>query len=115
MKALQFVFERIIFHLYSTICYRFERQMEADHKSFEDQKSRLLADFTIEKNRLQSEIKQKELEYERRKVELIGDKDDVIHHMKREFKERVSQIENKHQVFIKTSFFMMDLCRRIRY
>lgn len=72
--------------------------MEADQKSFEEQKSRLLADFAIEKSRLQSEIKQKELEYERRKDELVGDKDDVIHHMKRDFKERLSQIENKNQV-----------------
>lgn len=89
----------IIFHL--SIFYRFERQMEADQKSFEDQKSKLLVDFSIEKNRLQSEIKQKELEYERRKDELVGDKDDVILRMKRDFKERLSQIENKNQVFIK--------------
>lgn len=81
--------------------------MEADQKSFEDQKSRLLADFAIEKNRLQSEIKQKELEYERQKDQLVGDKDDEIHHIKRDFKERFCQIENKNQVFIKIYFLLI--------
>lgn len=82
--------------------------MEADQKSFADQKSMLLADFAIEKNRLHSEIKQKELEYERRKDEVVGDKDNVIHHMKRDFKDRLSQIENKNQVNINTYLLADD-------
>ena len=78
--------------------FRFERQIQHEQKSFEDQKSRLATEFIFEKDRILTEMKNKENEFEHRKDELNFDKQDAINHMKKDFKERIMLIEHKNQV-----------------
>lgn len=78
--------------------------MESDQKSFEDQKTRLILDYSAEKDRLHSEMRHKELDFERRSAEFLADKNDMIQHLKREFKDRIGIIENSNQVKIYTLF-----------
>lgn len=75
--------------------------MANEQRTFEEQKTRLTSEFMNEKHRIFAEIKDKEHEFEKRKEELIFDKNDVVHHLKKEFKERIIMLENKNQVIIK--------------
>lgn len=89
--------------------------MATDQKTFESEKSRLLNDFQINKNRYQEEMKEKELEFQRHKEELIFDKNDIIHDLKIEFKERIAIIENKNQVSVNFICILVGLGIHIQY
>lgn len=84
--------------------YRFERQIESDQKMFEEQQSRLTAGFEVEKKRWKTVMHEKELDFERRKIELIEEHKDEIYHLRNEQAERIAAIENKAQVSLLAKF-----------
>lgn len=77
---------------------RFERQMEIERKSFEDQKSRLIGEFNSEKERWINEHRNNEHEYEVRRDKLQQEKKDLIEHLHRDFADKVRIIEKRNQV-----------------
>lgn len=77
---------------------RFERQREEDQKTFEEQKSRLISDFAIEKDRLVNELRQKDMDFERFKEKMVLDKKDIIEHLNQEFTEKIRMIDKRNQV-----------------
>lgn len=72
--------------------------MAEEQKSFEEQKTRLVGDFAIEKDRLVNELRQKELDFEVVKEKLVQDKKDIVEHLNRELTEKIRMIEKRHQV-----------------
>lgn len=72
--------------------------MEDDQKSFEEQRSRLISDFAMEKERLLNELRQKDLDTEVLKEKLVQDKKDIIEHLNREFTEKIRMIDKRNQV-----------------
>lgn len=77
---------------------RYERQIESDQKTFEEQKARLSAGVEAEKQRWKMMMHEKELDYERRKIELLEERKDEIFHLRNEHAERLSMLETKTQV-----------------
>lgn len=74
--------------------------MEIEQKAFEEHKSRLLSEFGMEKERLQNEKHQKEIDSELQREKMIKDKKELIEHMNREFNDKVRMMEKRHQVRI---------------
>lgn len=72
--------------------------MENERKLFEEQKNRILMDFVNEKDRLYTEIKEKEQDFERRKDDIIMEKMNTIEQLKNEFCERIKAMDRKNQV-----------------
>lgn len=77
---------------------RFERQVEIEQKSFDEQKSRLTAEFNAEKERWLSEHRQHEHEFELRRDKLQQEKKELVEHLHREFADKVRMIEKRNQV-----------------
>lgn len=77
---------------------RFERQIEIEQKTFEEQKSRLIVEFSCEKERLLSEHRQTEHDFELRRDKLLQEKKDLAEHLHREFADKVRMIEKRNQV-----------------
>lgn len=77
---------------------RFERQMAFEQRNFHEEKSKMVAEFIHEKDRLYTELKDKEQEFERRRDEYIFEKNQEIHFLKKELREKISLNEKKHQV-----------------
>lgn len=65
---------------------------------FEEQKNRLVIEFVHEKERLSTEYKEKELDYERRKDEIIHERNSTVEQLKMEFCERIKTVDRKNQV-----------------
>lgn len=78
--------------------FRFDRQIETEQKLFEEQKNRLVIDFVNEKERLNTELRDKELDYERRKDQILHERNSTVEQLKIEFSERIKAIDRKNQV-----------------
>lgn len=95
---------RIIYHLFrSSPLARpesFERQMEIEQKSFEEQKNRLIAEFAAEKERMHTECRQKEAEFDARRDKLLQDRKDIVAHLNRECDEKIRMTEKRSQTEI---------------
>ena len=72
--------------------------MGIEQKSVEDQKARLLAEFTGEKERMQNETRQKEVDFDKKKDQLLQEKKDLAEHLGREFGEKTRMLEKRYQV-----------------
>jgi 5-azacytidine-induced protein 1 len=79
---------------------RFEKQLEDERKSSEQQRMRMIHDFEMEKDRLYTEIREKEHHFEMKKEELSNEKMEVIEEVRESFKEKLKQREAKHQLEI---------------
>ena len=77
---------------------RFEKQMDDERKSFEQQRHRMIHDFESEKDRIYAEMRDKEHNYEVKKEELLNEKMEILEDTKATFKEKLKQRESKHQV-----------------
>lgn len=77
---------------------RYEKQLDDERKSAEQQRSRMIQDFESEKDRLYSEMREKEHQFEMKKEELLSEKLEVCDEMKENFKEKLKQRESKHQM-----------------
>lgn len=77
---------------------RFERQMEIEQKSFEEQKLRLVCEFNAEKDRWLSEHRQNEHEFEVRRDKLQQEKKELAEHLHRELADKLRIIEKRNQV-----------------
>lgn len=76
---------------------RFEKQMESEQKSFEQQKHRLLIECNSEKERIYFELKEKEVDFDVKREQLIRGRKDVVEQMRKEFKDKLRQQESKHE------------------
>lgn len=76
---------------------RFEKQMEDERKSAEQQRLRMVHDFESEKDRLYAEMREKEHQFEMKKEELMNEKLELLEDTKETFKEKLKQRESKHQ------------------
>lgn len=72
--------------------------MAFEQRTFHEEKSKMMAEFVHDKDRLYTEFKEKEQDFERRRDEFVFDKNQEIHFLKKEFREKVSLNEKKHQV-----------------
>lgn len=72
--------------------------MEIEQRSFEDHKTRLVADFATEKTRIYNELRQKEQEFDKRREKLLQDKRDIVELLNREFSDKTRMIEKRNQV-----------------
>lgn len=77
---------------------RFEKQMEDERKSSEQQRLRMIHDFETEKDRLYAEMREKEHQFEMKKEELMNEKMEMLEDTKETFKEKLKQRESKHQM-----------------
>lgn len=77
---------------------RFEKQMEDERKSAEQQRLRMIHDFETEKDRLYAEMREKEHQFEMKKEELMNEKMELLEDTKETFKEKLKQRESKHQM-----------------
>ncbi|XP_055372788.1 centrosomal protein of 131 kDa [Condylostylus longicornis] len=84
----------------TTIRERFEKQLEEERKSFDEQKTKLIEGFTFERDQIQAEYRQKESEFLTRKQELLDEKDAEIQRVIAEFQEKLVQQEQKYQTRI---------------
>lgn len=84
--------------------------MEIEQRSFDEYKSRLVAEFTIEKERISNVARQKDQDFEKRRENLIQEKKDIVEHLNREFADKSRMMEKRNQVcnpkIIKQSFLM---------
>lgn len=79
---------------------RYEKQMEDERNSFEQQRLRMINDFETDKDRLYVEIRDKEHQFEMKKEEMIHEKLELLDDTKTTFKEKLKQRDIKHQVNI---------------
>lgn len=77
---------------------RFERQIEIEQKSFEEQRSRQIGEFNGEKERWLNEHRQKEHEFEVRRDKMQQEKKELVEHLHREFADKMRIIEIRNQV-----------------
>lgn len=77
---------------------RFEKQMEDERKSAEQQRLRMVHDFESEKDRLYAEMREKEHQFEMKKEELMNEKMELLEDTKETFKEKLKQRDSKHQM-----------------
>lgn len=77
---------------------RYEKQMEDERKSFEQQRTRLIHEFECEKDRIYAEMREKEHQFELKREELINEKLEMLEDTKNTFKEKLKQREQKHEV-----------------
>ncbi|KAL7052730.1 hypothetical protein ACKWTF_004984 [Chironomus riparius] len=77
---------------------RFEKQLDDERKSSEQQRIRMIHDFEIEKERLYSEIREKEHQFEMKKDELINERIELLDDAKESYDEKFKQRESKHQM-----------------
>lgn len=78
---------------------RFERQMAFEQRNVHEEKSKMVAEFIHEKDRLYTELKDKEQEFERRRDEYVYEKNQEIHFLKKDLREKMTLNEKKHQVW----------------
>lgn len=71
--------------------------MESEQKSFEQQKHRLLIECNSEKERIYFELKEKEVDFDVKREQLIRGRKDVVEQMRKEFKDKLRQQESKHE------------------
>lgn len=76
---------------------RFEKQMDDERKSAEQQRIRLISNFEAEKERLYQEMREKEQHFDMKKEELINDKMDALEEAKDIYSQKMKQRETKHQ------------------
>ncbi|XP_055693677.1 centrosomal protein of 131 kDa [Lutzomyia longipalpis] len=76
---------------------RYERQLAMEHKSFEEQKAKLLLDFAAEKERLLVEMREKDAEAEQRRETIIRERSDMIDQVRRDQKDKQKILEEQHQ------------------
>lgn len=76
---------------------RFERQIDSEQQSFEQQRARMLADFGAEKQRLQAALHDKELEFERRRDAMVEERTAAVCHVQTELTGRLKAADHKHQ------------------
>lgn len=72
--------------------------MAFEQRSFQEEKSKMMAEFIHEKDRIYTEFKEKEQDFDRRREEFIYEKNQEIHCMKKDFREKNLLNEKKHQV-----------------
>ncbi len=72
--------------------------MAFEQRTFHEEKSKMMAEFVHEKDRLYTEFKEKEQDFERRRDEFVFEKNQEIHFLKKELREKISINEKKHQV-----------------
>lgn len=77
---------------------RYEKQVEDERKSAEQQRMRMIHDFELEKDRLYAEIREKEHHFEMKKDELMNEKMEILEDAKESFEEKLKQRESKHQI-----------------
>ncbi|XP_070501319.1 centrosomal protein of 131 kDa isoform X2 [Chironomus tepperi] len=77
---------------------RFEKQLDDERKSAEQQRIRMIHDFEMEKERLYSEIREKEHQFEMKKDELINERIEMLEDAKESYDEKFKQRESKHQM-----------------
>lgn len=77
---------------------RFEKQMKMEQMSFEQQRQRLIGEFTSERDRLYMEMKEKEEIYDNTKENLSKERSEMIEQVKRDYNEKLKIQEIKHQV-----------------
>lgn len=82
----------------SSVSYRFERQIEIEQRAFAEQRTKLTAEFAVEKSRIYNELRQKEQEFDQRKDKMLQDKKDMAELLNKEFLEKTKMIEKKSQV-----------------
>ncbi|XP_067633573.1 centrosomal protein of 131 kDa [Eurosta solidaginis] len=81
---------------------RFERQLEEERKSFDEQRQKLIADFAAERARLQNELKLKDADFHVRRQELQREKEIELEQTVAELQEKMSKQEEKYQNRINT-------------
>lgn len=74
--------------------------MAMEQRTFHEDKSKMMAEFVHEKDRLYTDFKEKEQDFERRREEYIFDKNQEIHLLKKDMHEKLASNEKKHQVKI---------------
>lgn len=72
--------------------------MAFEQRTFQEEKSKMMAEFIHEKDRLYTDLKEKEQDFERRRDEYVFEKNQENHFLKKELREKVLQNEKKHQV-----------------
>lgn len=77
---------------------RFEKQLDDERKSAEQQRIRMIHDFEMEKERLYSEIREKEHQFEMKKDELINERIEMLDDAKESYEEKLKQRESKHHM-----------------
>lgn len=77
---------------------RYEKQLDDERKSAEQQRSRMVQDFEGEKDRLYAELREKEHQFEMKKEELMNEKMEIVDEIKDSFKDKLKQRESKHQM-----------------
>ncbi len=77
---------------------RYEKQLDDERKSAEQQRSRMILDFESEKDRLYSEMREKEHQFEMKKEELINEKMELVEETTESYKEKLKHRETKHQM-----------------
>jgi 5-azacytidine-induced protein 1 len=76
---------------------RYEKQVDDERKSAEQQRMRMIHDFEQEKDRLYAELREKEHQHEMKKEELVNEKMELLEDAKESYEERMKQRESKHQ------------------
>lgn len=72
--------------------------MEIEQKSFEEQKTKLIAEFSIEKDRLLNEQQQKEYDFGVQREKLLKEKKELLEHLNRECNDKIRMMEKRNQV-----------------
>jgi 5-azacytidine-induced protein 1 len=85
---------------------RYEKQMDDERKSFEQQRIRMIHDSESEKDRIYAEMREKEHQFELKKEELINEKLEMLEDTKNTFKEKLKMREQKYEVSL---FIWSDL------
>lgn len=73
--------------------------MEIEQRSFDEHKSRLVAEFTIERERIANVARQKDQDFEKRRENLLQEKKDIGELLNREFADKSRMMEKRNQVF----------------
>lgn len=72
--------------------------MEIEQRSFEEHKTRLVAEFSAEKTRIYNEVRHKDEEFDKRCEKLLQEKKDIVELLNREFSDKSRMMEKRNQV-----------------
>lgn len=72
--------------------------MENEQHAFEEQKQRLIAEHSSEKTRVYNELRQKEVDCDKRCKKVLQEKMDMVDVLNRDFADKTRMLEKRNQV-----------------
>ncbi|EDX06398.1 GD10050 [Drosophila simulans] len=94
--------EAIIEKERTAIRERFERQLEEEQRAQAEQRQKLTEEFAAERDRLQTELRQRDNDHQARRQEALREQEQELEQAKFEMQERMAKQEEKYQNRINT-------------